>query len=258
MFVLDCESRQSTLACMGEAWEMKTTLLDEFLHSTNLEEQRVGTKRDAICGQKLCQDLESKLRRKAMIPDRVCWFHGTRVSPSATFREGILPLKEMRERVWDTLLDVTRGTKHELPLAELRRKGVTNFSYQNKISFGVAEGPFATLVLDAVGRCEEMHCHDYCKIPEIFYDILFDYQSDYGDLRKLLSRALVPTIIKFWSVNTCERRCIETALYYLYLTSHGMPLNDAVSTCYDGNSVAVPFEQIIAVRRLDADCSVRL
>src|SRR5712664_89560 len=116
MVVLDCESRESALASITAIYEVRPTALDAFLRALDLNARCSKTRPSHSPERELRLLLESALGCEAAAIDRVCWFHLTRAHPKSDFSDGIQPLSAALDRVWETIIQVFRGTKHETPL----------------------------------------------------------------------------------------------------------------------------------------------
>ena len=62
-----------------------------------------------------------------------------------------------------------------------------------------------------------------------------------------VTKPLVPCIVKFWSTRQMGRGCAEVAVYYLYCLKHNQDLNYHTNTCFNGNNLRIPREQIVKV-----------
>jgi hypothetical protein len=76
--------------------------------------------------------------------DRTCWFHLTRTITANKFRQGILPLGQRLDAVWDFLYSV---------------------------SDAMHWGPYALLIKDHAFKSEQIGNHDYFDSPEIVEDV---------------------------------------------------------------------------------------
>lgn len=184
-------------------------------------------------------------------PDRVFWFHLTRVPPSANFSEGILPMNLALPRIWDTVEGVVEDTPNHESFKEFRAKGRGSFQYELKKDCEVHAGPFAMLVRESAFKAKEMGNHDYLDLPEIVEDICNGYQEHTGkSIHRVLRTALTPCIVKFWSDGRRGPDCVEAALFYLYSRRHGEPLSIEGNTCFDGGGQVVAPERIVSIEMI--------
>lgn len=100
--------------------------------------------------------------------------------------------------------------------------------------------------------------HDYLSLPELIEDLGRGMDEIYGiNLIEEYRRKSVPTIIKFKMPpqnkfdNRTDDDYIETAISYLHTKIHNeeMSLND--STCFNGEGIVIPAENIIYVEVQD-------
>jgi hypothetical protein len=115
-------------------------------------------------------------------PERITWFHATRVSPSVDYAEGLLPLLSVHEGI-KTNLDRLRAAL--LPRAE--RQNVRSSwrsrggrGYQEKLSSPFEKGPHAFLVRAVIFQPRALMNHDYLAISEIVEDICQGYGDEDG------------------------------------------------------------------------------
>ena len=246
MNVIDCESRISALESIAGLYAVSPSALDDFLSAFDLDAHYTKNNPARYGDQELRIVFESTFARTPKPIDRVFWFHLTRARRAADFEDGIYPLTASLERVWRTIFDVFLGTDHEARLLELRQSGVSNSRYELRVGKQLHGGPYAMLVRDVAAYPSKIGNHDYLWLPEIMEDICNGYQETYGEsIRDALNKALVPIVVKFWRAKKRGLSCIESALYYLYLTAHDRHLNANANTCFDGENEAIPSSNIV-------------
>ena len=251
MNVIDCESRLSALKSIANLYAVSPSELDDFLGTFDLDAHYTSANSGRYSDQELRVVFESTFSRESNPIDRVYWFHLTRARQVVDFENGIYPLTSSLERVWQTILDVFLGTDHEVRLRQMRENGVPNRQYELKVGVPLHSGPYAMLVRDVAICPSKIGNHDYLALPEIMDNICTGYQDAYGEsIHDVLKNALVPIVVKFWSAKKIGLNCIESALYYLYLTAHDRQLNVNANTCFDGGNQAIPPSQIINVELL--------
>lgn len=248
MIILDCENRSSAAYSLSCIYKVPEQELDAFLKGTDLDRHYEENETDNAGDRELTLLFERAFGCIALPIDRICWFHLTRASADADFMSGIFPLNEALPIVWDTIIKILQGTAHEAPLCRLKKNGVPNFHYQHKVGRPMLAGPYAMLVKETAFRSREMGNHDYLGLPEIVEDICNGYHNESGVMiHDIVRISLVPYIIKFWSSEIIGKSCIESALYYLYRTTHGHSLSINANTCFDGRNRIIPREQIVKV-----------
>ncbi len=126
MITLDCESRDSALKSLSCIYGVPEIEIEAFLKETDIDKHcsehdlpHAGDIELTILFEKAVGCAPSTL-------ERVYWFHLTRAKSGSDFGPGILPLNEALPGIWDTILDIFKGSKHEEPLLKLRVEGVPN------------------------------------------------------------------------------------------------------------------------------------
>lgn len=248
MIALDCDTRYSAATSIAAIYNISCEMLEAFLQDFNIDAHYQQTNPLQQSDRELRRVFETKFSIQPKRLDRVYWFHLTRALSSTDFREGLLPLSSSLDQVWQTFFRVFEGTEHKAKLQEIHSIGIPDRKYGLKVLNTCHSGPYAMLVRDVAMQSKAMGNHDYHWLPEIMEDICDGYSQRYNDaLYELLSQALVPTTVKFWSANQLGNDCVEAALYYLYLTAHNKPLTLGANTCFDGKNSPIPAEQIIYV-----------
>ena len=250
MNIIDCHDRKSSLTSVARIYNVSESAIKAFLTDTDLERHYKETNPQQSGDRELTLLLERTLGCTISPVDRVYWFHLSRAKYDADFSKGILTLNEALPNVWDTILDIFCGTKHELPLTRLRDKGVSDFHYCLKVGSPIHAGPYAMLVRESAFQSSEMGNHDYLYLPEIMEDICNEYHTLYGEfIHDTVAASLVPHIVTFWSDKYTGKDCVESAIYYLYCVIHGHELSMYANTCFNGENCRVPPEQIVKIEK---------
>jgi hypothetical protein len=190
--------------------------------------------------------------------DAVCAFHGTRtLDPNGFFRDGVLPLGAVLDRLGDDLYGVAGG---QLTAAEWRAiraaietgplppdpAGRSAYLYRLKVGETSLHGPYAHLVRDhALAPIEGQH--DYLKIPEIVEDIA---RFTGTDLQDRFERAARSCIVKFRYYDVSPGKT-ESAVTYLLSQARGEPHGDGSLDGIDRGGVAVPPQDVLCVDEID-------
>jgi hypothetical protein len=254
MLQLDCSSRESTLESVAEIYSCAPERIESFIHGWDIDAYwQKEDPWDPPCDV-LQTIFESNLDVRAASIARVCWFHGTRSLPDVTYSEGIFPLELALPHVWQTFERVFVGTRHAERLVCMRKNGVNDRQFAwKKNNPQLDGGPFGMLVRDVLFSPREISNYDYLGLGEIAADICNGYFQSYSEkIDEQLKAALVPTIVKFWSeVNRdIPNMYVTRALYYLYLSTRGLPLVMECNTCFDGKNIVMPASKIISVERV--------
>jgi hypothetical protein len=146
---LDCETAESTYLSLERILGLPRRHLDEFFQKTDV---------DLLCSRTIDGDpgrsLLKELRREipsACDYQRTCWFHLTRILPGTTFDEGILPLPQCCERVWEMLYLIAdrRVPRAVWDAFKTNMDGSHHaWLYNMKMEGAIHWGPFGMLVRD--------------------------------------------------------------------------------------------------------------
>lgn len=183
--------------------------------------------------------------------NQIAWFHGTRCKLNSDFKDGILPLNEMVERIWDDLYSLISSELSFEKWMEFRKHKMSGhyaFLYHLKTKSKIHWGPFAMLVKPILFIPKNVGNHDYLKIPEIIEDIIICFNSLYPKIKleeKFLQNSR-PCIVKFITPIT-DWNFLEPALNYLYHEINGLNHSYSSNTCYDGKGKRIPKELITEI-----------
>ena len=192
---------------------------------------------------------------RAITPASITWLHTTRVSPHATFAEGILPLDRALTRVWSVLRAVAGDwvTDAAWSAFQHRPDGRGAFQYRLKSSDRLHWGPYALLVREAALRPQEIGNHDYLGTPEIVEDICQCFEDQFGrDLLGAYQAVTRPCLVHFVS-DAPRPDTVPVALAYACAALRKEPLTHWGNTCYDGEGRAVPADQIVRIEFLETE-----
>jgi hypothetical protein len=183
------------------------------------------------------------------------WFHATRVEPSTTFKNGLQPLPQVLDSVWESLGQLASrwSDPEEWRAFRAGMKGQFADQYHRKVGTPFNDGPFAFLVRDvALMRDEFEGSHDFLRIPELVEDICLSYEEMFHrSLQRVFIEATKPCIVTF-RASSLELRDLEVALAYVHARATERDLTLECNTCYSGEGVAVPFEDIVRVEWVEA------
>ena len=234
-----------------QIYDVRSVVVSSFLKDFHLEEyiDEHFYELSGLADDTLRQVFE---RRTGLIPkplDRVFWFHLTRALPGTAFMEGLLPFGSSLDAVWDTIESVFSDTPHYDGLTSMRASNWAGPRYQLRHETPHLAGPYAMLVREVASYPLAVGNHDYLKMPETMQDICVAYMDRSGfDIEAELEQALEPRIVKFWSDRRVDLAYVATALLYLYAkVREQQPIPDA-NTCFDGQNVVIPLEQIVSVK----------
>jgi hypothetical protein len=228
-FVLNCSDGETTLRCLSIAYGCRIKKLRRILRSIDVESiYKTDFDKLDIPPTSYLYDYVKSLLGSPKKSSSIYWFHLTRTPKDNTFCEGIIPLNNILEKLWDTLESSFKDGDIRSNLQVLRRKGVKNDHYAHKIKSKVDQGPFGILVKEAAFHLQRLGHHDYLGIPEIIEDICADYKNHYGkDVYDELLAALQPCIVAVKSKWEASKGKMMGALYYAYTYANGKPVSGA-------------------------------
>ncbi len=251
--ILDCESIESTYKSLEAILGVKRDKLQQVFDSLDIYK--------AFWEEKKCYSFTSpddlllshvKARTCCKTEfDAICGFHCTRTLPSNTFTDGLLPLHQSIDKIWNylfTLVEKQLTTQQWANLRDSISSSDNRFAYQYNLKFrdiNAHDGPWAWLIKE-----EGIRNGAYLTISEIVEDICL-YCSDIFnkiDLRKLYIDSTVPCIIKFvdYIAPTNATNALSAAMEYVY-NRHRDP--DALGGPDYGFSAGriIPKDQILMV-----------
>lgn len=252
MFELDCESGSSAIKSLSIGFSCTEQMLCNALLSIDIE-QIYENEWDSL-------DIPSEQYLYNYIVDTfgdhkpltsVFWFHLTRTTEENEFKDGVFPLGQSLDHVWDTMLSLAKDDEIRRNLSSMRHSGVNNYHYSAKHNDPIHWGPYAILVKVVANHSVELAQHDYLAMPEIIEDICNGYESQFGEsIIENYEKKLVPKVVKFRSGKEVDIGCIEAALCYAYSFVRDLPPNGGAIYCFDGEGVVVGYSDIESVSKV--------
>jgi hypothetical protein len=256
-FVLDCEDGESAIESLSECFDCKRSDLINVLQSIDIEEVYSDFENSpSVAAEEYLYDYVVAKLGEPDETESIFWFHLTRTLEDNDFSDGILPLSEALDLVWETLFSIFEGSKVCQNLKDMRGNGVDDCQYNLKSDDSVHSGPYGILVREIACKASELAQHDYLALPEIIEDICAGYQREYGEaIYDEISKILVPCVVKFSEEGEANQGAIEAALFYAYTYANDLPVSINSVWCFDGEDCAVPYNNIAYVKFLgDDDC----
>ncbi len=156
MKILDCESIDSTYNSLSQILGVERKTLEVFFANLDIEHycDKYGLPGPAnefilsLTAKSLDLDISKSLF------DRTCWFHLTRTFPGNKFEQGILPLGEMINSIWDFLFTLIKDKITNKEWLDFRFQVENNYPnhlaylYRLKAKDSFHWGPYAVLVRD--------------------------------------------------------------------------------------------------------------
>ncbi|WP_449416635.1 hypothetical protein [Phormidium nigroviride] len=251
MLRIDCETRETALYTIASFYEILPSEIDRFLESFDIEEIQLKKRSSDPHDKMIMMLFEEEFCSPKTGIQEVCWFHLTRTQPTNLFKEGILPLRDALEPVWNTLISIFRDTEHYPNLLALKEQGVRDYQYSLKVQDKLYWGPYAMLIKDIAFQASTVGNYDYLRLPEILEDICNGYLKSFNiRLHEIVVSSLKPCIVKFVSKMYIDRDLFERIIYYLYLTNKGEDLCIDSNRCFDGKGCLIPADDILKIEFL--------
>ncbi len=250
--ILDCETFETTYVSMQQILGIDRQDIESALVSLDIE--ALAEKHPHVEPQK--HALSCLLEELPYIPifDRTCWFHLTRTVPGNTFEEGILPLGQHLDSIWQFLGDLLPTTLLRNEWPRFRRNMGSSHSahlYSMKVANPLHWGPHGVLVKDTAFCPRTISSHDYLNTPEIVEDICMCFQEKHSfDLLTSFHKNTKPCIVKFISEDNGER-ILQPVANYLWSNLHEQELSTASIYCYDSCAKPVLKDRILDIDFVD-------
>lgn len=249
MKVLDCETTDSTYASLEQILGVGRPKLESVFENVDVESFYRDNRYHPQPPESLVFSEVSKVITLPGDYDRTCWFHLSRVAPSNNFEQGLLPMGQCLDAIWNFLYSLAKKSVSPGEWGEFRKDMGSHHHaglYEMKASDSMHWGPYALLSRDHAFKSEEIGNHDYLGAPEIVEDICICFSERYEfDLLGAFMKKTRPCIVKFFDGPRSD--CVSTALYHLYNTHRGNGCSGQCNTCYDGEGVPVTPERIMKV-----------
>lgn len=132
MVSIDCHSFNSTLYSISKLYEVNEKDLQEFLLSTDIDDYFPKHNPNNTGDEILLNLFEKKFGKAKQTIDKIYWFHLTSSLENTDFKEGLLPLENAIEHVWNNLESILHNTPHLINIKYLRKKGVPSYEFMMK------------------------------------------------------------------------------------------------------------------------------
>ena len=249
MFILDCSTADNAIDSLCKCFSCSKDDIVDFLLSVDLD--TIYAEIDSSPDVQADVYLYNIALERFGDPDEieyVYWFHCTRTAPEENFSDGILPLGDSLERVFEIVLQTAPNNIVRERISEWGAENVPNYLYQLRVNESIHWGPYGILVKDVAFHTCTLGQHDSLGMPELIEDICKAYQDTYGvDIFSHYENVLSPKIVTFISDERCDNSCIKAALGYAYTSVRGMPPSGMAVTCIDCEGSTVSLEQIVNV-----------
>lgn len=248
--VLNCGSLDETLESVAALMRRSAADLRNVLIGVQLRDDACIAPEDQLLSALGYESLE-----QLPSPDRIRWFHFSRVPLEITFNDGLLPTGQVLESIWIALgvvaselvgPDVWNAFRHDFPQSQ------SNSARQLAVkSRRELQGPFGFLVREAGEGVIGDH-KDFTAFSEVTEDICSGFRECAGvDLGSAWQRRTSPCIVIFEvPAGDIGQHAVQAALMYAHHRLHSREQSFACNTCFDGGGCAVSPRDIVKVIRL--------
>ena len=251
--VLNCETIDSTYSSFEAILDLPKEKIDQTFDDFDFEKYCTENAYDGkSCGELVFNQFSMNYS-DIYIPTEIYWFHGTRALPTIKFEDGIRPLNEIIDQIWDNLFSLASHTVSISQWHAFRSSlesdlpGEIANRYRARINNQDDCGPHGVLVKEFLLRAPELDVVDYLRSPETIEDICSVFQEKFGkDLFYLFNQASKPCIVSFRDSFHGEG-ALYRAIYYLYSKFKGYELDHNCNTCFSSNPTAIPRCQIVSI-----------
>lgn len=245
MYVLDCSTLSSAINGLAQGTGVSEAEILDFLDRVDLDAHYERNTQLGMGNEELGKLFRETFGCDFPKPDRVYWFHLTRVPPQVNFSDGLLPLDGALPKIWSAMIEALRGTTHSAGLRALQSGPIRDFQYNHKVGQAIHGGPHAMLARESAFSAKVMGNWDYLDLPEIVDDICNAYRlKSSADIKGLIRRAFAPCIVRFWSDLDRDPRIAESVLYYAYSKVRSIEMSQCANWCFDGRNQAIPAHQL--------------
>lgn len=248
-FVLNCTNGESTLRSFAIAYRCRVKKLRKILRSIDIEAiyEKNFDDIDIQQPEYLYNYVEQQLGSPKKTSSRY-WFHLTRTKKSNTFEEGLYPLSNVLDTLWDTLESIFDDAEIRSRLRAMRDGNVENDHYNHKKRSEIDQGPFGIVVREAAFHLKDLGHHDYLEFPEIIQDICDGYYKQHNEMiYDEVVQALQPCIVAIKSNHEASNACIMGALYYAYTHANNKPVSGASVIDVNCGGELVPESEIVDI-----------
>lgn len=247
---LDCETRESTIASLCQAFQCSEESFLPFVQDPEHGRYYDEHWRDLPEFRKYLFDRAASYFGNPLLPSEICWFHGTRVPSGTKFQDGIVPLGQRLDSLEEAIRATLDNDQHQEQVRKaFARKGGCAYHFREKITNAMHWGPYAILIRELAFHAESCSQHDYLGMPEIIDDLCEEIRNACQlDLLPIFKERWQPALVKFVAAaDSLVEAYLGVALCYLRSALlDGAPDSNSVM-CFDGGSVPVSPEQIIRV-----------
>jgi hypothetical protein len=254
MKTLSCDDLQSTLDSIAAILDVSLDDINSFL-TINHENKFLPLYDQGLeynFGRFLLRQAKSFFHVSEVIIDRVNWFHLSRSMDPQSFHDGIFPLGQIKDKLFDNLYKLVHDVLSKEEWNDIIREGPGGYNndlYLMKMYDAFHHGCYAMLVKEIAFEKDSGN-HDYLTIPEIIEDIGIGIQASYRiDFFNRFKNNSQSVIVKFYTEGSKEdsEYYLEIALCYAYYRKNNIELGFNANTCFDARNKQIPSENILGV-----------
>jgi hypothetical protein len=245
--ILDCESADSIYESFRSLFGVGESTIKASFATT----ARKHLHFDSATDDELILPLEDRIATEEPF-DATYWFHLTRTIRSNTFAEGILPLGNVLDSLWDMLFGFLGNTFPLEKWSEFRQGMEFSYcedtrvgDYRLKVHDPFYWGPYAYLIRERTIQeygSSRLETH-YLYLPEVIENICVPFKNKFDiDLPQIFLENTSPCIVKFIARGSKISHLLA-ALRYLYFVHNRS--NDFVPNPI--HSGMVTHDQIVSV-----------
>lgn len=259
--ILDCENYQTTIECVSEYFITTTDEIFRILSDLSYEsyEKSAFYHHDYMSAY-LLDCLKKRFANTKKI-EYIMWFHLARSLNPDSYYKGIYPLNLIRDSILEecySLIADRISQREWKAICKMGSGGDLTGIYKLKMEDKIHYGPYAMLVKEAAYRYDDIGNHDYLSLPELIEDLGRGMDKKYGiNLIEEYRRKSVPMIVKFKmppqneTDNYCDDDYIKFAVSYIYNKIHNEEMGLDDNTCFNGEGIIIPPENIVYVEIQD-------
>lgn len=249
MLTLDCSTRENALITLAAAFKCSADEVRAALLSIDLDLIYEAEPPILIDSRQYLREHICDLIGEPEDFTYAYWFHGTRTTHDNQFSEGLLSLGRSEKLVMDMLIShaPTNQVRERLQ-AWNSHGGVPEEFYQMRTLEKMHWGPYGHLVREVHLHAQNLHQHDYVKLPELVEDVCRAYAENYQqDLTRHYLDIFRPCIIWFLSEIQYQEGVLEAALGYAYTSVRGLHPDSGSVYGIDKEGIDVPRRDILKI-----------
>lgn len=176
--------------------------------------------------------------------------------PDRFARDGLLPLPEVLNSLWDSLSGLAPRHDWDGLRMEIENGGGGPWArdYRHKLAHPkINHGPFGELVRAVILDPKSAGTTDYLAVPEMVQNILREATARFGicDLERRFMQRAAAAVVKF-RTSSCSPWVADAALRFGRAALRHEPIRGDLASCqYNGHGVAVSPSDVLGAERVD-------